>query len=524
MKNRAGSTVRRYAPYALLVLFAAIHVVLVVDVVRARGGLEHDEIISQLEATGHLDDWTRVIDGGDPAGRWISGAEVRRFMEVDDRTSAGEVLQNVSDLDIHPPLYFWLLSVVRSTGLGPIWSGPVLSLVVVLLAALVLYSLLVDALRSPLLASLAIGAFLLSPALIRSTAFTRQYPLLMLEVVLLIWVVVRLLRRPTSPLLFVALFVIGTLGLLTSPTFAFSFAGALLVLVVWWFRERIRSVAAAAGAAIGAAVLVLAIHPAFFEQLSLSNAQNAVGPQVAAATRGRLWLMGFADFISLEVEADRMFKPLAFVAVLALLATSPRWVRPLWRALLGRPVIAATFGITGFALLCATVAYAIGRTPPHAAGWEYVIAFWPGLVLLGAVAVRHTSRPALVLLLIAILIGTYAVRWTQVYRTAYTGQRIAVAELSHATLVVADCMLRGYTPGATMWVTRRAEVLLASRQDPQPPPIPDGADLSRAFLLHVEGCSVGVRDVDGLLASLNLRRGTRVGPVGYVEVERLQAR
>jgi hypothetical protein len=176
------------------------------------------------------------------------------------------------------------------------------------------------------------------------------------------------------------------------------------------------------------------------------------------------------------------------------------------------------------AIVCATAMFVLGRAPGHAAGWQYIVTFWPGIVLLGAVVLRRAPHPALVMTLVVILMGTFAWEWQQFYRRSYSAQRVAVEEVSNATLVVADCMLRGYTPGAAMWVPKDSEFLLAARDGRPAPPIPEGADRSRAFLLHVEGCPVGVRDVDGLLQSLGLVRSGTVGPIGYVMVERLQPR
>ena len=529
--HRVGATARlarirrsSWAPIAILIAVGVVFGVLVVVVVRATGSLIHDEIISHLVATGHLDDWQRVIEGGRPAGMWTSGADLHHFLQRDSHSTLAAVDQNLSDLDLHPPLFFWALLGVRSLGVGIIPSGPVLNITIVLLAGVVLYVLLVDVLEDRFLAALGVAVFAFSAALVRSTANTRQYPMQMLAAVILIWIVARLFERPRSPWLLFSLLVTGALGLLTATPFVFALAGAVLVTAVWWGRRNLRATASVVMAAAASGLIALAIHPGYFDQYSRSQYQNTFNPAMSLRGRLQAWVDGFFDLVTLDHAVRSLFEGAALVGVLVLLATAFWWCPPAARVLRRQPVCAAALGVAGTALVGATAAYLLHRSPSHAVGWQYVTLFWPGVVLLGAAVVKHNfRRPALALLVVAALLLTFTLRWEHGYSGFFASQRRAVNEVSGATLVIADCLERGSTPGAALWVPSDAKFLLLTRSQTRPPSVPAGADRSKAFLLHSDACTPGNR-IDQRLAELGLRRGAPIGPIGQVNVYPLEAR
>ncbi len=516
-------------PVVVLALVALVTIALVVKAVGARAALDHDEVISHLAASGHLDDWQRVVDGGAPLGSWSSGSDLHRFLQIDDQTTMTEVRRNLADLDYHPPLFFWALSVARTAGLGILWSGPVVNLVAVLLAGLVLYSLLVTALGDRLLAALAVGVFTLSPAVVSSAATARQYPFLMLAGVSLIWVTARLLQTPTSPRLLAGLFAAGVLGLLTAHQFVFALVGALVVLTVRWSRRAPRAVLGVLGAVTGGVAAAWLVHPAFRAQYARLNGYLASLPSVSFDARLRRWSAGFVDFVALDAGSRRIAELVVLVVGVALLAGMVWWYQPFRRVLGQEPVVAASLGIGGIALFGASAAYLLGRAPPHAAGWQYLLLFWPAIVVLGAFAVPAALavrgslvRPTIVLLAAAVLMGVAGWRFDDAATQVHASQRRAVAEASRATLVVADCSMRGATPGAAMWVPSDASFLLAPPGRADVPPVPRGADRARPLLFHTPDCEPAVTDIAGMLDTLGFARGARIGWIGPVEVFRLE--
>lgn len=508
-------------PFAVLAVVAIVHIGLVVDAVAARGALDHDGVISHLAASGHLDDWQLVFEGGEPTGTWAPGSVHRGFLEIDDDTSMAEVRDNLARHDLHPPLFFWALSGARSLGLGILWSGPILNLGAVLLAGVILYALVAEAVNDRLLAALAVAVFALSPALVVAVS-SRQYPSLMLAVVSLIWITARLLRTPTSPWLLASLVAVGALGLLSAHQFAFALGGALLTVTLRWAPSNRRAIGCCLAATIGSVLVALALHPAFFTQLSRERA--LVAP-LTESVGERIWVWGAGMFDLVTVEPEwRGIVGLGFVVgAVALLATARRWFRPAARVIRDQPIVGAALGVGGTALVAATAMFLAGSSPFHARGWQYVIAFWPAIVLLGTVVVtRNLAQPAFMLIVVVMLLGVSVLRSGQVAEYDYRWQRNAVEEVSGATLVVADCLMRGYTPGATMWVPRESRVLLVAPGDVAPPALPQGADASRPLLLHADDCRPAVQNIDRVLETLGFVRGVSVGRIGFVDVFRLE--
>lgn len=517
----ASAARRSRFAFALLAAFALVHVGLVVSVVRARGALDHDEVVSHLVASGHSDDWHRARTGGRPTGTWSSGADLRHFVEIDSHSSLAATRNNLTDSDIHPPLYFWSLLGARSAGLGLLWSGPIINLVAVLLAGAILFSLLVELLDDLLLTALAIGAFALSPALVRSVAYARPYPFLMLAAVGLIWTTARLLQEPPTLRRQMLFFAVGLFGLLTETVFAFAFAGAVLAITARWSRRDARAAASACVAATGSVVVALAIFPAFGTQLSRLNDRAASFPPESVATRVSAWVRGLFDFVSVDTRADRFLELVALVAGLALLATLPMWRRIVRKTIREQPIVTAALAIGATAFAGATAAYVLHRSPPHATGWQYVIVLWPAIVLLTAAMARNLPHRYGVVALVVVVAILFSSAWSSQrgYEAGFAGQRRAVDEASSATVVVADCLADVFTLVAAIWVPRDARFLLTARGDAPPPPIPPGADRSRPILLHGVGCRPAVRDVDRLLATLGYARGRQpVGRIGMIAV------
>ena len=80
------------------------------------------------------------------------------------------------------------------------------------------------------------------------------------------------------------------------------------------------------------------------------------------------------------------------------------------------------------------------------------------LVVAAALASR-ASRPGLVLAAGVVLMGAYAWQWSEAYESTWRHQRLAVDAVKNSTLVVADCPLSGFAPGAAMWLPGDADAV-----------------------------------------------------------------
>lgn len=536
----AGATARDkrsvWAAISIVAVAVLAHVVLVAGVVLSSGSLDQDEVTSQLAASGHLDDWPPAVTDG---GQWVRAADLHRFLEIDDGSSLAETQSNLRASDLHPPLYFWGILGIRSAGMDLLWSGPALNLAAVLLAAAIMYVLLFEELARRLPAALGTAVFLVSPGLIKATAFTRQYALLMLIGTMLLWVISRWLRPGPLRWLLPALFVVALLGILTVTQFVFALLGAVIVLTLRWWRADVRRIAWAVGTLVMSGAAALAIHPGYFEQYDELNRMIARTPPTSTTVRIQNWVDGFSSFAvlgSATLRAVMLFTFVVATLMILLLAwrqeptparrdarttgshRAVRWID-------ASPVVAAAAAVGGVSVAGATAAYVLGRTPAHAAGARYIVFLWPAIVLVGtAIVGRRLARPTVVLAVTAGLLLVSSLAWVAVSTDDLAPQRRAIAAVGEATVVVTDCLRRDTTPGATWWAPAATPFLLpepTSRH--QPPPVPPGTDRSRAVLLHTELCPTQNKDYAGsLLRQLGFARGGRIGPIAKVTVYRLE--
>ena len=255
------------------------------------------------------------------------------------------------------------------------------------------------------------------------------------------------------------------------------------------------------------------MFPSYGEQYSRIGVVVRTSVQVSTDARFHRWITGFFDFITITpAVSPRIVVPIVSVLVVALLATVGWWFRPVSDVIRRQPVAVVALCVGGTAFVAETVAYLLGRTPAWAVGWDYIILFWPAIVLLLATAARTFARPAIALLVVAALLGGFAVDFSRSWQDHYAVQRRAVAAASRSTLVIADCLKRGYTPGAAMWVPKHTPFLLTAPSRTPLPPLPAGADLSRAILFHAANCSPAARNIDQLLATIGLAVGVRSDP------------
>jgi hypothetical protein len=518
--TRRAPAARNRSILALVILavVVVVHVAFVTAVNRDRRALDHDEIVSQLAASGHQDNWPE--NGRKPAGTWVTSSQIRDFLEIDGQSSFAETSQNLAQHDVHPPMFFWALYGARWAGLDLRWSGPALNLFAVILASVLLFFLLAEILKDRLLAALAVAIFAFSPALIRATGYTRQYPFLMLASVLLIWVTRRLVEKPRSVPTLVAFIAVGAFGLLTEVVFGFAIFGAFLVVSARWFRDR-RVVVRMLVASVASAGLALALFPGYPNQLSRAN-DVASGNPAGFATRAHTWLRGLYNYVTLESGRYPTLDVIVYIALGAALLTLPWWYRRVWNSIRTQPVAAAAFGIGGVALLGETAAYLLRKSPAWAVGWQYVILFWPAIVLVFAALVRNLSRARLAVLFVVVagLVGASTWHWQQQRDRTYRGQRRATDAISTATVVVSNCLPRGYSEGAAMWAPPNSRFLLVPKRGPIPP-LPADADPSNAFLLTGAMCKP-TTNADRLAETLGFTRGRRVGPIGFIYLYRLE--
>ena len=91
--------------------------------------IQHDEGISYLVATGHQNEYSRLLTNKTPPyGRFVPASDWKRLINTEKPFVFNEIRQGLENTDNHPPLYFWLLHLWTLTLGVNIHSGPMLNL------------------------------------------------------------------------------------------------------------------------------------------------------------------------------------------------------------------------------------------------------------------------------------------------------------------------------------------------------------------------------------------------------------
>ena len=183
---------RRLNLIAFVVLLVALvaGIGLRVHAQRATSNVQHDEAWSYASAAGRLGPFVAAM-GGDPGtsltGRWVPAAEWQRFWTSQGLADVKHIATDLSSWDVHPPLYFGLLHAwLLATGMH-VWAGRALNLVFAALTILGIFGLARALGFKRLEGALAALVWAVSPAVVSISSITRQYDLVALTTVLLVW-------------------------------------------------------------------------------------------------------------------------------------------------------------------------------------------------------------------------------------------------------------------------------------------------------------------------------------------------
>ena len=187
-----GAHARRLNLIALVVLLVALAAGtgLRIHAQRATSNVQHDEAWSYASAAGRLGPFVAAM-GGDQGtsltGRWVPAAEWQRFWTSAGLADVKHIATGLSSLDVHPPLYFGLLhGWLLMTGMH-VWAGRALNLVFAAFTVLGIFGLARALGFKRLEGALAALVWAVSPAVVSISSITRQYDLVALTTVLLVW-------------------------------------------------------------------------------------------------------------------------------------------------------------------------------------------------------------------------------------------------------------------------------------------------------------------------------------------------
>ncbi len=165
---------------------------------RVSPNVQHDEAWSYASAAGRLGPFLAAMDGG-LTGRWVPASEWRRFWQSDGLSGVSRIAPDLAAYDVHPPLYFGLLHGWLAIAGESVWKGRALNLVFAALTILGIFGFARALGFERLEGALAALVWAVSPAVVGISSLTRQYDLVALTTVLLVWGLVRTVTQRPEP-------------------------------------------------------------------------------------------------------------------------------------------------------------------------------------------------------------------------------------------------------------------------------------------------------------------------------------
>lgn len=225
--------------------------------------LTHDGSISYLAAAGKQDDFSKIFARPEYMyARWVTADRWKQLLIADQPFCFWKIQHGLKQHDIHPPMYFWLLHCWMLLFGTHAWTGPLLNQLIALGTGTILYFLFLQCFQNRLTALIAVCLWYVSPAVIALSLVARQYDLMTLFGLLLIWRTVWAAHHPTISRLKESVLIGFTCaaGLLTHFHFALVIAGCVLYLFIFVKESGWKTVSALCLAMVLGVVLFVVMY------------------------------------------------------------------------------------------------------------------------------------------------------------------------------------------------------------------------------------------------------------------------
>jgi uncharacterized membrane protein len=382
-----------------------------------------DETISYLCATGNQEHYQQVLDGQILNGN--SQANDWQSFFKSSPTQFKNIAHDLTQTDLHPPLYFWLLHVFLYLPIPLFSAGVLLNLVLHLVTLYVFWRLLHELGLTPLVRCVTLLLWSLSAAVVAVGFYARQYELLALVHLLSVLFFIQYLQHKSwwrLGLLAVAL----TLGMLTQ--YLYIYFSVIYVLYAWFKHKNIKVLAAV----VVAFVLVLLIHPGIIQQFQLQQARTVevvLGDDLIART-GKVILAFIQVFLPvMAMKSFLMALPKIVVALVCCLVIAVVLVLMIINRhklanifVVNVPSVVMWLFMAG--LILSIVPYLFKLLPFHAMGGQYFVLIYPFLFIVLASVITPYKKwlvAVLSIVIVGLLVQVFVfVRTQQQYQSLVT--------------------------------------------------------------------------------------------------------
>ncbi|HEX7479185.1 MAG TPA: glycosyltransferase family 39 protein [Polyangiales bacterium] len=410
-----------------------------------------DEGISYVVSTCHSNEYRDDVTGT-LSDQWLPAPRWKRLVQPGPQFCFRQIATDLSESDVHPPLYFWALHVWTHFFGNDLSAGFGLNCAFVVLELLALAGLSRSAGLDAWVAAGGVALFSLNGVSANSGLEMRPYALLGFVSVAHVVAAFRMWRSPRErswrEMLGLALSVLA--GILTSYLFVYELlTTALAGLAVTGLRDRRRLLQA-----LSATVVALGVAWALFP----------FGQQLVLHHAGQVQFAGFGARMLTALKTVGLVAPhpLGFVAttVAFLFVGAGFVVVDVWRHGVRGLQDRGTTLVVGITLILTSALifqYCVGLSPVHAMGPKYMAAVWP-MLCLSCVAMVNALPHGRILVVVVVLAGT-----APQLPASWIGLGQAPLRLRHRSdsVVVLDSTNRLHLPRVLPLLPDTAQVLVA---------------------------------------------------------------
>lgn len=343
---------------------------------RVKAGLSHDESVSYLcaAATQSLYETGLPLQVDTP----LVAADIQRYYAKPEHLQFQRVAVDLSQCDIHPPLYFWLLHAAHYAVGFDMRTGPLINVLLSLVLLVLLFQLGRSLFGGPLPALAVCAIWWLSPAVVAIDLEARHYQLFGVLAMMMFIVGRRIWNGAASLSVLLVFTAINALGLLTHYYYGFLLLPGTVIMCL---RYRVSALSLRyVGSLAASFLLFLFCFPQFLDFVPsyIGHTDRVAGGPIDHVQRLKALLVACLDFFShWQALAASVVLCICGVGLWAAIKKREAMLKE-WRSSTSWKEIHFHLLWAGFFSVCL---YLGGISPTQAVGGEYFSYIWPLLCL-----------------------------------------------------------------------------------------------------------------------------------------------
>lgn len=363
-----------------------------------------DETISFLCASGHQEAYEQVTRHNPPYGCVSQASSWQDYLRVEHQRFQ-HIAHNLTLSDLHPPLYFWMLHYAMRVWSNPLQAGLILNLLLHLCSLLLLHVLFRRLQLSPTAQLLGLALWSLSPAIIGTGLYARQYELLGLCGLGAVFTFIAY-RNNGNYLWWLLHLACLLAGILTQYLFVYYMPVFALYLLI--AEHRTKQALWLSGAMVLSLFMLFIIHPGVIQQFALQQSRAQafnlheiplrLGKTLLAFIQVWLPVLELKPWL-MQLSPVKLFGAVALAIVIA--GVGLRFI--LRNKNKGIPHNETPSLITFsrwwlmYTLCLSILPYWLFLTPRHAMGGPYLMLVYPALLVYMLPFLQHYTRMVITL-------------------------------------------------------------------------------------------------------------------------------